>query len=71
MRNYAALVAFLAVLGTAVTAGAAPSSSVSTWTIGLTSDRDSRDTEIYAVRSDGTGARRLTRSPFFDGFPVW
>ena len=70
MRNYAALAVFLAVLGTAVTAGAAPSPSASSWTIGLTSNRVSRDTEVYAVRSDGTGARRLTRSPFFDGFPV-
>jgi Tol biopolymer transport system component len=41
------------------------------WTVGLSSNRESRDAEIYAVRSDGTGVRRLTRSPFFDGFPVW
>ena len=56
MRNYTALAVFLAVLGTAVTAGAAPSPSASSWTIGLTSNRVSRDTEVYAVRSDGTGA---------------
>ena len=28
------------------------------WTVGLSSNRESRDAEIYAVRSDGTGARR-------------
>ena len=41
------------------------------WTIGVASNRESRDSEIYSMRADGTGARRLTRSPFFDGFPIW
>jgi Tol biopolymer transport system component len=52
-------------------AHAAARSAAQPWTIGLSSNRESRDAEIYAVRSDGTGVRRLTRSPFFDGFPVW
>jgi TolB protein len=52
-------------------ATAAASPPAQPWTIGLSSNRESRDVEIYRLRSDGTGARRLTRSPFFDGFPVW
>jgi hypothetical protein len=52
-------------------AHAAARSAAQPWTIGLSSNRESRDAEIYAVRSDRTGVRRLTRSPFFDGFPVW
>jgi len=51
--------------------GAASRPAAQPWTVGLSSNRESRDAEIYAVRSDGTGVRRLTRSPFFDGFPVW
>jgi Tol biopolymer transport system component len=49
----------------------APQSADRQWTIGLSSNRQSRDAEIYSVRADGTGARRLTHSPYFDGLPVW
>jgi Tol biopolymer transport system component len=69
----------LVVVGSAVVAasalgtglGAAATSAARPWTIGLSTNRDSRDAEIYTVRSDGSGARRLTRSPFFDGFGAW
>ena len=37
------------------------------WTILLSSDREG-DSELYSVNADGTGARRLTRTPGFDGF---
>ena len=52
-------------------ASGAATSADGAWTIGFSSDRFSRDAEIYSVRGDGSGARRLTRSPFFDGFPAW
>ena len=55
----------------AATAGlAASSASTDTWRILLTSNREG-DSEIYVVHADGTGAKRLTRSPGWDGFPVW
>jgi len=40
------------------------------WRILLTSDR-AGDSEIYRVNADGSGARRLTHSPGFDGFATW
>src|SRR5262245_44999063 len=60
------------VTASALAAGiAAARPTVAAWTIGLSTNRESRDTEIYTMRSDGTAARRLTRSPFFDGFGAW
>ena len=34
------------------------------------SDRDG-DNDIYSMKSDGTGVKRLTNSPGDDAFPAW
>jgi Tol biopolymer transport system component len=39
--------------------------------IAFTSDREDRDWEIYAIRPDGTGLRRVTRIPGNDAHPSW
>ena len=58
------------VLLTAVASAAARPGPVQQWRILLTSDREG-DSEIYSIRADGTGARRLTHSAGFDGFASW
>ena len=65
------LVATLALLAALAGSSGASTSADRQWTIGFSSDRFSRDAEIYSMRADGSGVRRLTRSPFFDGFPKW
>ena len=44
----------------------AASTAKAPWRIALTSNREG-DSEIYSMNADGTGVRRLTRSPKFDG----
>jgi len=39
--------------------------------IAFASDREDRDWEIYAIRPDGTGLRRITRIPGNDAHPSW
>jgi TolB protein len=53
----------------ALTAGstAARTPANNPWTILLTSNRE-KDSELYRVNADGTGALRLTHVPGFDGF---
>ena len=64
----------LALAGVALLAWAAgstaASSAATTWRILLSSDREG-DSELYSMNADGTGARRLTRSPGVDGFASW
>jgi TolB protein len=57
-----AIVVLLAAVGSA-----AARTGKEQWRILLTSDREG-DSEIYSVRADGSGAKRLTRSAGFDGF---
>jgi Tol biopolymer transport system component len=61
----------LALVGVATGATGAATPAVQPWKIGVSTNRESRDAEIYSMRANGSGVRRLTRSPFFDGFPVW
>ena len=49
------------------TAAGMPKSS---WRLALTSNREG-DSEIYSVGADGSSARRLTRTPGFDGAGPW
>jgi TolB protein len=35
------------------------------------SDRDRHENEIYVMRADGSGLRRLTRNDVWDLEPVW
>lgn len=64
----------LALTGLALVTVAAWSVSASPaatpWKILLTSNREG-DSEIYSMNADGSGARRLTRTPGFDGFASW
>jgi Tol biopolymer transport system component len=39
--------------------------------ISFASDREDGDWEIYAIRPDGTGLRRITRIPGNDAHPAW
>jgi TolB protein len=39
--------------------------------IAFASDREDRDWEIYAIRPDGTGLRRITKIPGNDAHPSW
>jgi TolB protein len=39
--------------------------------IAFASDREDRDWEIYAIRPDGTGLRRVTKIPGNDAHPAW
>jgi Tol biopolymer transport system component len=39
--------------------------------IAFASDREDHDWEIYAIRPDGTGLRRITRIPGNDAHPSW
>jgi Tol biopolymer transport system component len=63
--NFGSVPLALAVLVVLV-AGTAASSAGPRWKIGLTSNREG-DSEIYTMNADGSGARRLTRTPGFDG----
>ena len=64
----------LSLAGLALLAGAAGSTAASPakaqWKLLLTTNRQG-DSELYAMNADGTGARRLTRTPGFDGFASW
>ena len=42
----------------------------SSWRLALTSNREG-DSEIYSMGADGSSARRLTRTPGFDGAGPW
>jgi TolB protein len=59
----------VALVGTALLA-AATASGAAKWKIALTSNREG-DSEIYSMYADGTGVRRLTHSPGFDGAGPW
>jgi TolB protein len=39
--------------------------------IAFASDREDRDWEIFAIKPDGTGLRRITRIPGNDAHPAW
>ena len=61
----ALVLASLALLTAAVgTIAAAPAKAP--WRIALTTDREG-DSDIYAMNADGTGVRKLTRTPGYDG----
>src|SRR5215210_8795179 len=61
-------VAALVTLAAATASGAAERGA--TWKIALTTNREG-DSEIYSMNADGTGVRRLTHSPKFDGAGPW
>jgi Tol biopolymer transport system component len=61
----------LMLLGTLAGPTAARSPSVAPWTIGISSNREGKDVDIYGMDADGKHVRRLTQSPAFDGFPQW
>jgi Tol biopolymer transport system component len=63
----ATLVALALVAGTTETGAAR---TTGTWRIALTSNRQG-DSEIYSMNADGSGARRLTHSPKYDGAGPW
>ena len=61
---------------TVLTEGAGQSDNFPAWSpkgdeIAFASDREDRDWEIYAIRPDGTGLRRVTRVPGNDAHPSW
>jgi TolB protein len=60
----------LALLALAAAGSTSAKPSKTQWKILLTSNREG-DSEIYSLNADGSGARRLTRSPGFDGFATW
>src|SRR6059036_3080944 len=60
--------AALVLLGATRASGAAHGAA--TWKIALTSNREG-DSEIYSMNADGTGVRRLTHSPKYDGAGPW
>jgi Tol biopolymer transport system component len=60
----------LAVLGLIAGPATARTPEAARWRIALTSNREG-DSEIYVVNSDGSGARRVTHSRGWDGFPTW
>jgi Tol biopolymer transport system component len=67
---YRRTLVILCVSGLAVLVTAAASVTASTkapWKIFLTSNRQG-DSEIYSMNADGSGVRRLTRTPGWDGF---
>lgn len=37
----------------------------------FTSDRDSKNREIYLMKSDGSNVRRLTKNDMFEEVPTW
>jgi Tol biopolymer transport system component len=39
--------------------------------IAFTSDRDDGEGDIYIMNADGSGERRLTDNPAYDGWPAW
>jgi Tol biopolymer transport system component len=65
----APIVLALTAVAAGTTGAAAPVAKP--WTIALSSNRESRDAEIYSMWADGSGVRRLTRSPYFDGLATW
>jgi len=61
---------------TSLTDGPGVSDNFPAWSptgdeIAFASDREDRDWEIYAIRPDGTGLRRITRIPGNDAHPAW
>src|SRR5262245_22830825 len=48
----------------------AASPATAPWKIALTTNREG-DSEIYSMNADGSGVRRLTHSPKFDGIGQW
>ena len=61
---------------TSLTDGQGVSDNFPAWSptgdeIAFASDREDRDWEIYAIRPDGTGLRRITRIPGNDAHPSW
>jgi Tol biopolymer transport system component len=61
---------------TSLTDGQGVNDNFPTWSptgdeIAFASDREDHDWEIYAIRPDGTGLRRVTRIPGNDAHPSW
>jgi TolB protein len=67
-RLFGLALAGVALFSAVISAAARPGSAQ--WRILLTSDREG-DSEIYSIRADGSGAKRLTHNPGFDGFASW
>jgi Tol biopolymer transport system component len=66
-RSLPFVLARIAIVGAATAAAAGQGAA--RWTIYLTSNRQG-DSEIYSMNADGSGVRRLTHTPGFDGFAV-
>ena len=60
----------ITVIAIAATAATGAAHIESPWKIAFTSNRQG-DSEIYAMNANGTGVRRLTHSPKFDGAGPW
>jgi Tol biopolymer transport system component len=64
----AGLLALMLAAGATATQGMARNGLM--WRVALTSNREG-DSEIYSMNPDGSGARRLTHSPKYDGAGPW
>jgi len=70
MHRVTFALSLVALVAVALTDPSAARSPTEQWKIVLSSNREG-DSELYVVNADGTGARRLTHSPGWDGFGVW